>query len=755
MELGIYAIKSNSSMTVPLERGLQHSFGAPPAAWLVRMWRTFGTQALALGDQAVVSGASFLTTVLIGRWSDASELGVYALASSILASVIAMQESLVSLPYAIQRHRTDGTASERAGSALKHGVLLSLAAAAVLIAIAFVMGFREPGSQQAAVLWALAAVLPFALLREFGRGFAFARLHMGEALALDMAVAALQLGALGWLRMSGPVSATSALMAVGGACAAGALLWIVLTHRNFSLHPGTTRSSMTESLNLGKWLFAGRLAVQVQWYITYWLSVVVLGAAATGVYAACMSVVAISNPLISGLNNILTPRAVLAWKNDGASGLRRQAIWDALFLGAMMGGFCLLIFVTGDALMHLLFKDGHYDGQGHTMSVLALALLAQAVGTPASSALASMERPRAIVVVGVIAAIVTVPLVWFLMVKAGLLGAAYGFLAGNIVGAAGRWIAFLAIAPAAPEDQTPAIRVLEQLSQQPLESWCKISRLGEGGHATVAAIRSETSQPIWNGHHCLIVKLYKPEANIAMSEAQAQFDILAKLHASLDGRAVDGWKIYVPEPLWICTSPMALVMTVVPGRNLYTWTATGDGPDLAGLDEAARVSVRAITQSWHDNIMHGDLALQNILFDFKSKSLAFVDGGTTTCCVTCHDFRHHWTSASRDLAHILSDVLTDVKKTIGNRPARVRRNYFAESALRAYLAQSGSDQKPEQKLEDIRLCMLAHLEDLFQLSWSAHGLWCWFLKQTARRRLDAMLARLYADKDVTSHVTRT
>ena len=379
-------------MTVPLEGGLQNSFGAPPAAWIVRTWRTFGTQALALGDQAVVSGASFLTTVLIGRWSDASELGVYALATSILASLIAMQESLVSLPYAIQRHRTGGTASERAGNALKHGVLLSLAAAAVLMTFAFITGFRDHGSQQPTVLWALAAVLPFALLREFGRGFAFARLHMGEALALDMTVAALQLGALGWLHMAGPVSAVSALLAVGGASAAGALLWIILTRCNFSLHPGTTRSSMADILNLGKWLFAGRLAVQVQWYITYWLSVIVLGAAATGVYAACMSVVAISNPLISGLNNILTPRAVLAWKNDGAAGLRRQAIWDALFLGAMMGGFCLLIFVTGDALMHLLFKDGNFDGQGHTMSVLALALLAQAVGTPASK---FCSRPKA------------------------------------------------------------------------------------------------------------------------------------------------------------------------------------------------------------------------------------------------------------------------------------------------------------------------------------------------------------------------
>src|SRR2546429_36531 len=45
-----------------------------------------GNNALALIDQAVVSGTSFLTTILIGRWCGASELGIYALGFSLLVS---------------------------------------------------------------------------------------------------------------------------------------------------------------------------------------------------------------------------------------------------------------------------------------------------------------------------------------------------------------------------------------------------------------------------------------------------------------------------------------------------------------------------------------------------------------------------------------------------------------------------------------------------------------------------------------------
>src|SRR6266581_2354549 len=47
--------------------------------WTNLLQAACGKQALAVGDQVVVSGSSFLTTVLIGRATSASELGVYAL----------------------------------------------------------------------------------------------------------------------------------------------------------------------------------------------------------------------------------------------------------------------------------------------------------------------------------------------------------------------------------------------------------------------------------------------------------------------------------------------------------------------------------------------------------------------------------------------------------------------------------------------------------------------------------------------------
>ena len=145
--------------------------------------------------------------------------------------------------------------------------------------------------------------------------------------------------------------------------------------------------------------------------------------------------------------------------------------------------------------------------------------------------------------------------------------------------------------------------------------------------------------------------------------------------------------------------------------------------------------------------MHGDFALQNILCDFEGKRLGFVDGGTERCCVTCHGCRQQWPAATLDLAHIMSDVLTDIKKTLVNKPARTRRYLFAESMVRAYLAEPANGQPARARLEAIRLCTLAHLEDLLKPSWSPRGVWCRLLKHTAQRRLDALLGRLYAGID--------
>src|SRR6476661_5113002 len=183
---------------VPTASGTQR---IPSMSWARRLhaaWKSWAAHAMALADQAVVSAASFLTTVVIAHWTIPNELGLYSIGISLLVSSLAIQESLISLPYTIQRQRAPGSPAEHAGSALTSSALLSAVGIVALAVTGTALSASGAEPPLSAMTWTLAGVLPFALLREFARKFSLAHLHTGQALILDLAVATMQLAGLAW-----------------------------------------------------------------------------------------------------------------------------------------------------------------------------------------------------------------------------------------------------------------------------------------------------------------------------------------------------------------------------------------------------------------------------------------------------------------------------------------------------------------------------------------------------------------------------
>jgi O-antigen/teichoic acid export membrane protein len=416
-----------------------------------RVWRMLGSlvsasHLLAWADQAVVSAASFLALVMIGRFTDASQLGVYALGNSILAMLLWAQDSLITRPYAIQLDRAAGSPAEHAFHALVLNVLLAVAAMLLLGAVALASLALDAHAQLVDFLLVLCVTVPFVLMREFARRFSFARLHIPQALALDVAAAVLLVAALAWLGRTGNLSASTAFLALAGSCGLAAAAWQYLARHEFAFRLAHFQATLKKSWNLGKWLLSNQLAVQSMGYVTYWLSAVIGGATMTGIYAACSSIVSFANPMVFGFFNILTPRSVRTLRTEGMAALRLQAGRDALVLGAMMAAFCVFVLLFGDKLMHLLYAGPEYEGNGHTLVVLAVASMVAAVGAPAAVALISAEHARVVAIIAAATAVLTCVLVWLMMSIWGLMGAAYALLIAETVGNVGRWTAFLTLA---------------------------------------------------------------------------------------------------------------------------------------------------------------------------------------------------------------------------------------------------------------------------------------------------------------------
>src|SRR5712691_12407635 len=107
--------------------------------------------------------------------------------------------------------------------------------------------------------------------------------------------------------------------------------------------------------------------------------------------------------------------------------------------------------------------------------------------------------------------------------------------------------------------------------------------------------------------------------------------------------------------------------------------------------------------------LHGDLALQNILYDIEARNMSLIDPGTLECCSVCNNPNKSRRPAVLELGHILRDLGTDVRDMIGNPAARLRRQIFAESALRAFIEAIGPSEEKQRVLDEIRACAHAHL----------------------------------------------
>lgn len=414
-----------------------------------------GNQALGWVDQIAVSAMAFVTLVLIGAWTNIGELGVYAVCMSVLALALASQESLVTRPYTIHMQDSRDPAGHAFG-ALALSLILGIGLALLLAVTAGALTLKGGSPQAASAAWALAGSVPFVLLRDFARRLAFAQMQTAQALVLDVAVVAVNAVLLAGLAWSGYLSAQTAVGSVGLSCAVGAAAWLWLARGSFVFGMQHLRTTLRRSWGIGKWLFSAQMAMQVQGYTTHWLSLVLAGAAATGAYAACTSIVSFANPLLFGFFNIMIPKSARVFSSSGSSGLRRQTLQDSLLLAALMSVFCVFLAIFGETAMTLLFPEA--SGYGTVLILLGLAALAAAVGVPASTALASANRAHAVAGVTAVAAAVNFGLVWWLLGAYGLTGAAVGILVAEVLGSVGRWSAFLMLVPA------PAKQVEQHMS---------------------------------------------------------------------------------------------------------------------------------------------------------------------------------------------------------------------------------------------------------------------------------------------------
>ncbi len=281
-------------------------------------------------------------------------------------------------------------------------------------------------------------VISLILLREYARRVSFAFLKMEVVLLLDFCVSLVQISGLLVLAHLGSLSASKAYWVIGIACGSAALGWLILTRQDVVLQLNNVVSDFRRNWTLGKWILAGNLTLLACTLLYPWFLTIFHGTGAAGVFAACWGVVALINPILFGIGNLLGPETAHAYAR-GINELRQLVSKVNIFLAGTTGLFCLIVFIYGSQIVVLAYGN-KYEGNGTVVLFLALSIMASAITRGTAYAIWAMERADVNFKINLIILALTFTIGFFLTKVFGAFGVACGLLTGNIAASVLRYI---------------------------------------------------------------------------------------------------------------------------------------------------------------------------------------------------------------------------------------------------------------------------------------------------------------------------
>jgi O-antigen/teichoic acid export membrane protein len=387
---------------------------------------------LALVDQVMVGGANFITILLLGRLVGADSLGLFALVMTVYYLVLAVQESLITVPYTIFGARLKNVRHlQYSGAALCQSATWAVCVGTILAIVALSMFMLEEYTGLVPVVAAFALVAPIWLIREFGRRYLFAHMQVTKVVAMSVAGATTQIVALCVFGYLGLLSTATALCAMGLGSSVAGFGWLWFSRRAFRFDRRRFGYYLLKNWVLGRWVLACQATAVVAANVMPWLIAIWLGATATGIFAACESIIRFANPMIISLTNVLVPQASISFADGGKPALRR-VVWKATaLLSLFLLAFCLLLLIAGKSILARSFGS-EYAAYAATLVVLGINQLWTRIALAPGQALILLERANIILWAEIMGFATSLVAAAVLFPKYGVLGAALSLLAGNL-----------------------------------------------------------------------------------------------------------------------------------------------------------------------------------------------------------------------------------------------------------------------------------------------------------------------------------
>lgn len=387
----------------------------------------------ALADQALVSGANFLTGIALARLLGIEGFGRFALALMAVQLVAAVEYAAIAAPMmAVAPKRAPAAAPAYfAAVCAQQGLVALLAGAAVAVAAWGAAGLT-PDLALDGLAGPLVAATVAVPCQDFVRRVLFVRGHGGAAALADGVRYLGPLAAFPALAAVGRLSPASALLALAvfaalatalGGAALGPLRW-----RRRAFAPAARRHWRS-----AKWLAPSAVVQWLSGNAFFVAAGALLGPAAVGGLKAAQTLMGVTHVVLQGLENVVPVAAARRLHRAGKAALGTFTLRVTLAVVAATAAIAGVAAAAPGFWLALVFGPA-YDAYAESLRWFALVYVAIAAGFPLRAALRALETTRVIFLAHAAAAAFAVLAAPPLVAVAGPLGAVWGLLAATLAG---------------------------------------------------------------------------------------------------------------------------------------------------------------------------------------------------------------------------------------------------------------------------------------------------------------------------------
>jgi len=382
-------------------------------------------------DQVLVSGASFLTGVILIRALGLEAFGVYALILVGLQFAAGVQEALILNPMmSLFDQRGEVSPRRYLGVVMVHQGALSALLLALIGIAALVPGLWTVSLPISPGVAALLVVSTQA--QDLARRFFYVTERPGRAFACDVVAHGGRLAIITGLALGGGLS-ISLVWGVMIATALAGLVFLVPDLRRMQVDRETVQALTLRHRHVGGWMLATML---VAWFSESGFALMVIGAtlgtAEVGAVRAVQNLVMVLNLLIQSQENFVPSTASQRLVSGGPPALRAYLVRvGALGVGGMVAAVVALALLAGP-LIELLYGNP----VPHQVAILLLFGCFLALGFLNSvvyAGLRALSHLQSVFLTHVIAGVMCVALMPVAATAAGVLGALGVLLVARIV----------------------------------------------------------------------------------------------------------------------------------------------------------------------------------------------------------------------------------------------------------------------------------------------------------------------------------